>query len=221
MRIPSDWSFESVEVATAFDRHVRSQLPWYELATGMVAHIARHYIPKKGTVLDIGCSTGNIGNALAPTLDSRGARLIPIESSAEMSKLYTGPQPENMLVDDVCQIEIPRFDVAVCFLVLMFLPVEDRRNLLDRLRRNMKPGGALIVFDKFEPPAGYIGTVMWRLALAGKVAQGVEPTDIINKELSLMGTQRPLSPFETDGMRQVFQFGNFAGWVIESSCDSI
>ena len=219
MRIPDDWSFESVEISTAFDRHVRSQLPWYELATGMVSHIARHYIPIKGTVLDIGCSTGNIGNALNPTISSRGAKLIPIESSVEMSKLYAGPQPENLIVDDVCQIEIPRFDVAICFLVLMFLPVEQRRNLLATLRRNMKPGGAIIVFDKFESPAGYIGTVMWRLALAGKVAQGVDPTDIISKELSLMGSQRPLYRNETEDMEQVFQFGNFAGWVLENSCE--
>tara|TARA_R110000824_G_scaffold55027_4_gene151619 strand:+ start:10679 stop:11326 length:648 start_codon:yes stop_codon:yes gene_type:complete len=215
MKIPTDWTFESVEVATAFDRHVRSQLPWYELATGMVAHIARHYIPRCGTVLDIGCSTGNIGNALKPTLDSRAANFIPIESSKEMADLYNGPNKENLLIDDVTDIEIPEFDVAICFLVLMFIPPERRQELVDRLRASRKKGGAIIIFDKLESPHGYIGTVMWRMALAGKVATGVDPTDIISKELSLMGTQRPLMYDETTDMTQVFQFGNFAGWVID------
>ena len=215
MKIPTDWTFESVEVATAFDRHVRSQLPWYELATGMVAHIARHYIPKSGTVLDIGCSTGNIGNALRPTLESRTANFIPIEASKEMADLYAGPNKDGLLVADVTDIEIPPFDVAICFLVLMFIPPERRERLMERLRASRKKGGVIIVFDKFESPYGYIGTVMWRLALAGKVATGVDATDIIQKELSLMGTQRPLMQNETTDMTKVFQFGNFAGWVID------
>ena len=132
-----------------------------------------------------------------------------------MADLYAGPNKENLIVDDVTQIEIPEFDVAICFLVLMFIPPEKRKQLIDRLKTSRKKGGAIIVFDKVESPRGYIGTVMWRMALAGKVATGVDPTDIISKELSLMGTQRPLMQNEIEGMTQVFQFGNFAGWVID------
>jgi len=215
MKIPSDWTFESVEVATAFDRHVRSQLPWYDLATGMVAHIARHYIPHGGTVLDIGASTGNIGNAIKAAVDTRHAEFIPIEASKEMAAIYRGPSPERLLIEDCTTLDLPEYDVAVCFLLLMFIPVERRINFLKNLRAKRKPGGAIIIFDKCANPKGYIGTVMWRLALAGKVAMGVDPSDIISKELSLMGTQRPLMESETVDMTKVFQFGSFAGWVID------
>jgi ParB-like chromosome segregation protein Spo0J len=53
-------------------------------------------------------------------------------------------------------------------------------------------------------------------ALAGKVATGTSSEDIVAKELSLQGVQRPLSVgFPPDG-REVFRFGEFVGWVVES-----
>ena len=58
-------------VARGFDRHVREQLPWYDLATNAILHVARHYIPQDGLVYDFGASTGNIGRALAPILKER------------------------------------------------------------------------------------------------------------------------------------------------------
>jgi tRNA (cmo5U34)-methyltransferase len=85
--IPSNWTFETSAVASGFDRHVREQLPWYDLATNAITHIARHYIPEGGLVYDLGAATGNIGRAVAPVLADRGARLIGIEPSAEMVKL--------------------------------------------------------------------------------------------------------------------------------------
>ncbi len=91
MEIPREWTFKNAQIAKAFDKHVREQLPWYDLVTGALAHIARHYIPQGGLVYDIGASTGNIGRALAPTLKERKARLVGIESSNEMCGQYPSP----------------------------------------------------------------------------------------------------------------------------------
>jgi hypothetical protein len=79
----------------------------------------------------------------------------------------------------------------------------------------LRPGGAIIIFDKCEPASGYVATVLWRLALAGKAAAGVEAKEILAKELSLGGVQRPISPRELDPATEIFRFGDFAGWVIE------
>ena len=61
-----DWTFQGF--APEFDAHVREQLPWYGMATESVALIARHYIPRRGLVYDLGASTGNVGRALSSTL---------------------------------------------------------------------------------------------------------------------------------------------------------
>ena len=117
---------------------------------------------------------------------------------------------------DVARYPYRPFDVAVCFLVLMFLPVPARRRLLATLRGKVKPGGAIIVVDKEESPGGYPATVLSRLTWDCKLRQGAEPGAVMRKELSLSGVQRPLYRGELgpDAV-EVFRFGDFAGWLIE------
>lgn len=216
MKIPDQWTFKSTDIAQGFDHHVREQLPWYSLATGIVAHTARHYIPHDGLVYDIGASTGNIGIAIAQCLASRKATFYPIDNAPQMAQEYKGPG--TLTVEDALHYQYQPFDFAVCFLVLMFLPVSERTEFIGKLRGLIKPGGAMIIFDKCEPVKGYVSVVMSRLALAEKLVAGVEPSEIISKELSLAGIQRPLSIGELgEGAQEIFRFGDFAGWIIEGS----
>ena len=214
MDIPSNWTFETPGVAAGFDRHVREQLPWYDLATDAITHIARHYIPDGGLVYDLGAATGNIGRAIAPVLKDRGARLIGIEPSAEMVKRYEAPG--EIVCAKAEDVDYQGFDLAVVFLTLMFIEPRKRILLMDRLRHACRPGGAIVVFDKLEPAGGYLSTVFYRLTLAGKRAAGVAADEIIEKELSLSGVQRPILESQLGGPAYLwFKFGDFAGWVIE------
>lgn len=212
--ISRNWTFETQEVAEGFDRHVREQLPWYDLATNAVAHIARHYIPEGGTVLDLGASTGNVGRAISETLNDRGATLVPVDRAESMRAQYRGPG--DFVAADLRTYDPPAHDLSIAFLCLMFLPVADRAALIARLYASLKPGGAILMFDRMEAVSGYAATVLWRLTLAGKVAARVDPAEIIAKELSLMGVQRPLRRAEIpEDAIEVFRFGEFAGWLIE------
>ena len=214
MDIPSNWTFETAGVAAGFDRHVREQLPWYDLATNAITHIARHYIPESGLVYDLGAATGNIGRAIAPVLADRNARLIGIEPSAEMVKRYEAPG--EIVCSKAEDHEYEGFDLAVVFLTLMFVEPRKRLQLMNRLRHACRPGGAIVVFDKLEPVGGYLSTIFYRLTLAGKRAACVTPEEIIEKELSLSGVQRPILESQLGGAAYCwFKFGDFAGWVIE------
>ena len=216
MKIPTDWTFKNIEVAEGFDKHVRETLPWYDLITGAVAHVARHYLPEKGMVYDIGASTGNIGRALDEVIRSRSAKLIALDNSPEMANIYAGPG--EIVVADAVDYEYEQYDVAIAMLVMMFMPPEKRKRWLNSLCSKMKPGGAVIVVDKCEGPGGYLSTVMHRLTIAGKVSTGIKSDEIVAKELSLSGVQRPipesLMTFTIPGAHEFFRFGEFAGWVI-------
>ena len=215
MEIPTNWTFKNRSVAEGFDRHVREQLPWYDLMSGAVAHVARHYIGENGRVYDLGCSTGNIGNLLIDTLDERNVEFHPVDNAEEMREMYVGPSEFELL--DIRYMDFEPFDVAISFLCLMFMSPSQRRLVLDKLVQSMKVGGAIIIVDKMEAEAGYLGTVMNRLTLAGKTATGVSADDIITKELSLVGAQRPMSRKElpAHNATEIFRFGEFAGWVIQ------
>jgi len=215
LEIPKDWTFRSRAVAKHFDQHVREQLPWYDLATNAVAHFGRHYIPTGGRVYDIGCSTGNIGNALRETLVQRNATFAAIEQSDDMAALYQGPP--QLVVADAVSYDFEPFDFAVSFLTFMFLPVNQRASFLRRLMSLTKPGGALMIVDKVQMPPGYVGTAFSRLTLQQKLAAGARPEAILQKELSLAGYQRPMDTrILPRSARSFFQVGEFMGWIIEA-----
>ena len=214
MNIPRDWTFKTTDIAEGFDKHVREQLPWYELTTGVLSHVARHYIPEGGMVYDIGASTGNVGLAIADTLTTRRATFVPLDSSPQMKPLYRGPG--ELQICDATEFAFQPFDLAVCFLSLMFVPPAKRPALIAKLTSLVRPGGAIVIFDKTVSATGYVATVLWRLALAGKVAAGADARDVIAKELSLSGVQRPIAPGELAGAVEIFRFGDFAGWIIEA-----
>lgn len=219
MNIPQNWTFKNSEIAASFDKHVREQLPWYNLSTGIVEHCARHYIAQDGLVYDIGASTGNIGRAIANTMKQRNARFIAIDNSQEMADIYNGPG--QFITEDALKYEYEDFDFAVAFLTVMFFPVSQRKQWVRQLVSKIKPGGAFLIFDKCVPHKGYCATVMSRLALSSKKAAGVPPDEIIQKELSLSGVQRPIDWMEIipAGSIEIFRFGDFAGWLIEGKSE--
>lgn len=215
MKVPSNWTFKSDEIASNFDQHVREQLPWYDLATRAVVTIARHYIHENATVYDLGASTGNISRALADVIRDRRAKLIAVEISEEMVKKYQGPA--SIVQGDITKFEPAPYDLAVAFLVFMFVPPNQLERALQDWTKAIKPGGALIIVERFLPPDGYLSIVNSRLTLQEKLNAGVEPLEIIEKELSLAGAQRPLESYIMKRFNGVefFRFGDFAGYVIE------
>lgn len=217
LKVPGNWTFQSPEVVEAFDSHVREQLPWYEIATGAVAHIARSYIPQNGVVIDVGASTGNIGLALSGTLAARAAELVALDPSPAMAPAYRGPGQLVISTAEGFDFAGKKPDVIVCFLALMFVPVAVRAGLLERMQAAVQPGGAIIVVDKMIPRPGYVGTVNFRLTLAAKYEAGASPAEIIAKELSIAGVQRPMSEEELSGFVEFFRFGDFAGFIWERS----
>ena len=63
---------------------------------------------------------------------------------------------------------------------------------------------------------GFLCWVLYGLTLAGKRAAGVTPDEIVEKELSLSGVQRPITEAQLAGeFYNWFRFGDFAGWLIE------
>lgn len=217
MKIPETWTFEDAGVAGDFEAHVREQLPWYDLVTAAIVQIARHYIPSEGLVYDIGASNGNIGRALEPVLTQRAARLVGIEPSAEMCDHYHAPGKLACSSAETYQYEA--FDFAVAMLALMFVPPAEVAPLLERLIARIRPGGALVLVERTLPPAGYMSIVTSRLTLAAKARKGASSAEIVAKELSLAGVQRPLDRRLLDrfGAVEWFRYGDFAGYVIEAA----
>jgi tRNA (cmo5U34)-methyltransferase len=209
-----DFKFSSGMVGNTFNSHVNEQLPFYELVTRVTSSIIRNYLPKDGVLYDIGASTGNVTRSVADIGASRNARFISIESSEEMGKTWDGYG--ELHIEDAVHYNYEKFDVAVCFLVIMFMTIEERKIFIDKLKKKMNRGGIIIIVDKVLADGGYFGTVLRRLTFDWKLKNGASPQDIIKKELSLSGVQRPMYRSELEGSKEFFRLGEFIGVVIEN-----
>ena len=205
------WTFEDSNLANNFGDHVRGQLPWYDLATGLVRCIAENYLTRDGVMYDIGCSTGNITKSCSDLIESRGVEAISIEPSSEMCQKWNGVGQLLNIPAEEC--EFKEYDLAVCFLTLMFINPRKREKLINDLLKSMSPHGVLVIVDKFQGKGGYFETVKRRMVMRQKISCGESPQDILDKELSLSGVQRPLGD-ELPENECFFQAGEFKGIVI-------
>ena len=204
------WTFEDSELANNFGDHVKGQLPWYELATGLVRCIAENYLPRGGVMYDIGASTGNITSACADLIKARGVQCMSIEPSKEMCKAWKG---EGELINELAEnYDFKEYDLAVCFLTFMFISASEQRRVFSLLKSRIKEGGALVIVDKFDGFGGYADTVRRRMTMRQKIAGGEDAQSVIDKELSLSGVQRPLGAEYMKGER-FFQIGEFQGII--------
>jgi tRNA (cmo5U34)-methyltransferase len=214
------WTFETTEIATGFDDHVREQLPWYDMVTDAVCYIVRNYLTDNNTVVDVGASTGNMIDKLTPLLLERNAFAVALEKSPTMvevlEKRFKNRHNVRVVREDVRTCGWEQAQVYVVFLTMMFIPVHERRRVIDRLRANLLKGGVLIVVDKVCDHGGYFATVLKRLGMHWKIQQGAKLEEVTTKEMSLAGVQIPFDPsmLGTDA-KQFFRMGEFAGWVVE------
>ena len=218
----NSWTFDTPEIANTFDAHVREQLPWYDMVTDAVVYITRNYLPEFGVVVDIGASTGNMVDKLMPLTLERLADTIAIEKSqpmCEVLKKKYDKKSDCVRIDNVniTDSPMPKADVYIMFLTMMFIPIEHRKALINSMRANCKHGGVIVVVDKVYDHGGYFATVLKRLTMQFKLQQGAKPEDVLNKEMSLAGVQIPIDPAILGAnAKQFFRMGEFAGWVIET-----
>jgi tRNA (cmo5U34)-methyltransferase len=209
-----DWTFETKEIAKGFSKHVNQHLPWYPLATNLIKCIVENYLPRGGTLLDIGASRGNITKELSTLIYSRDIIAKSYEISVEMVNQFEGVG--ELFVKDAEDID-ERFDVAICYLTLMFNSVEKRYRILDKLRLKLRQGGCVIIVEKFDvEEGGYDATVLRRMTMRQKLDSGVDAEEIVDKELSLAGVQRPLRLSELDEFytTEFFRVGEFRGFIL-------
>jgi len=212
----SDWTFETKEIAKGFSKHVNQHLPWYPLATNLIKCIVENYIPTSGVLLDIGASRGNITKSLEDLIWHRGVDAKSFEISKEMVEQFEGVGSISTI--DAEEID-DRFDVAICYLTLMFNSVSKRERILDRLRSLINRGGCIIIVEKFEiEEGGYSSTVQRRMTMRQKLDHGVSAEEIVDKELSLSGVQRPLKIEEIEefSSSEFFRVGEFRGFILEN-----
>ncbi len=99
-------------------------------------------VPAGGTILDLGCGTGD---PVATHLVERGCRVTGLDTSASLIGLARARLPAGeWLVGDMRQVDLGRrFDGILAWNSFFHLPADDQRAMFGRFAAHLLPGAPL------------------------------------------------------------------------------
>jgi tRNA (cmo5U34)-methyltransferase len=204
----SDWNFNNIE---DFNSYLKGQLPWYPLfCESLLTQVFKEFATFSSTVYDLGASLGNTYLYNKETIESREINFLALETNKDMVENYLGNKKQ--LIDcDIRYFSYDQFSLATCILVLSFLTVDERLELLNLLKRKCKIGGAILILDKFFAPSVETFNIFQKTTWHLKLSQN--QSDIVNKNLSLSGVQKQLYEKELKSFNKIFQYGEFSAFL--------
>ena len=191
------WTFDE-NVTQVFEAMLENSIPGYADMRAWVTRFAQRFIPKeRGVVVDIGASRGD---ALAPLLTLRPrCTFHAVEVSEPMRKTMAerfACQPVTIRGDDLrCEYSVfdQPIDVVLSVLTLMFIPIEHRTRLVNRIFESLRPGGAFLLVEKTIQQDPLMDEIFNEEYYRFKADNGYTAEAISRKRLSLEGVLVPLT----------------------------
>jgi len=143
------------KVTRVFADMIQRSVPGYGLTLQMIGVIAAQYAQKNSCLYDLGCSLGAATLAMRHGVQHAGCEIIAVDNSQAMLdkclayiQADDGDVPIVLKHADIQDVVIENASVVVLNFTLQFIPVDERVNLLKRIREGLKPNGVLILSEK-------------------------------------------------------------------------
>ena len=144
-------------VASVFPDMINRSVPGYADTLEGIRGFARALVPSGGVCYDLGCSLGAATMAICAGLGARPAHIIAVDNSEAMiarceadNALKNQVQTTQFACQDLLETDISAASLVVMNFTLQFIAPAQREGLLRRIFDGLKPGGALIVSEKFR-----------------------------------------------------------------------
>ena len=186
-----DFSFDE-RVAEVFPDMIQRSVPGYSNIIATIGMLAKRFIQPNTQAFDLGCSLGAATLSMRRNIDVEGVRLIAVDNSAATIErcrrhidAFRSDTPVNIIEGDIRQVKIENASMVVLNFTLQFLPPDDRQALLNRIYAGLRPGGALVLSEKFSFADQTIGDLLFDMHLDFKRANGYSELEISQKRSAL------------------------------------
>jgi len=133
----------SFDTITNFDQHIEQSIPEYNRLAETIVEVARFFTTPYSTVVDLGCSTGKLLQAI----DYSGQK-IGIDASGNLLPAHGANNIEYLLAD-IREFHQPNeCSLILSIFTLQFIPRDERQKILDNIYESLTPGGAFIWAEK-------------------------------------------------------------------------
>lgn len=213
------WEFDE-EVAKNFDIHVRKSVQMYEEFHELISKMSKFFIENDTNVLDIGTSTGELLKKLF--CPNRKCKYIGIDNKAAMVNKAIEKLGDEFFIEnvDIKDYQISNCSVITMVLVLQFLKISDRQDVINKVYSALNEGGAFFFVDKIRTENVMINDIYNDLYYDFKLRKGLKSNEILQKNKSLRGIQKTMSLDEnlniikTAGFKNIdifMKYNNFIG----------
>ncbi|HFX2467230.1 TPA: methyltransferase domain-containing protein [Salmonella enterica subsp. enterica serovar Muenchen] len=195
--LPGNWRFDH-EVVQAFDEHVRRSVPFYDQVQAMISDISEWFVRDGTTIYDLGTSTGETIYRLKDKHKSKkNIRYIGIDNSLPMlekARIKCGDENIQFLHQNIISVtEFPAAGLITAIYSLQFLPLSERRIVVERVSRDLYEGGAFIIVEKVRAESSYFEDIWLELYWDMKQSSGLNSEQVLSKAKSLRGILIPLT----------------------------
>ncbi len=215
------------KVVSVFEDMIRRSVPGYELTLTAIAAVAGREVISNSRVYDLGCSLGAGLRVLAGSLaGTPGVEIIGVDPSeamlAKAGELLADLPMIELVKGKAGEIPMEKASLIVLNFTLQFVPVEQREALLKQCFQALRPGGVLLLSEKFvsddSDKEDWLRELHWQF----KRQQGYSELEIAGKREALENVLLPesqevheerLQACGFDKVVRILQCLNFATWV--------
>lgn len=160
--------------------------------------LAERFAKPHSTIYDLGCSLGAATLSMRRNISQEGCQIIAVDNSSAMVErcklhvnAYRSDTPVTVVEADIRDIEIKDASVVVLNFTLQFLSPDDRRALLEKIYTGLRPGGILILSEKYVFEDENSNELLIDLHHDFKRANGYSELEISQKRSAIENVMRP------------------------------
>ncbi|OSM96072.1 MULTISPECIES: carboxy-S-adenosyl-L-methionine synthase CmoA [Lonsdalea] len=186
-----DWTFDE-RVAEVFPDMIQRSVPGYSNIISMIGMLAERFVQPNSHIYDLGCSLGAATLSMRRHIPVPGCRIIAVDNSTAMVErcrrhidAFRADTPVDVREADVLDTPIENASLVVLNFTLQFVAPERRQTLLTRIYEGLRPGGALVLSEKFSFDDNTVGDLLFNMHHDFKRANGYSELEVSQKRSML------------------------------------
>lgn len=194
----ADFTFAHRE--EGFDEHINWSIRGYQNLLNDVVSFSRYFIEDDTNVVDIGCSTGKLTQALIEHNNDLmpNANYIGVEI-AEGFREALNDRSFTCILDDIRNYDFKNCSLVTSIFTLQFMPKKDRQTVIEKIYDGLNVGGGFIFSEKIDCVNSRLQDMITFNYYDFKREQ-FDTEDIMNKERTLRHMLKPNTWKEIEDM---------------------